>query len=208
MATTTRPRPGRPAKTSTTAILDAAEQVGLKQLTRAAVAEQLGVSAATVRHHVESADRLYSLACARVFERLDLVADAASWQDYLLTIGERFAELVETYPGVEDYVLRGPYERSTLDRFERIMTEVIDREPSMTRPMAHLLGSRMLTLAAAMPASTLDRRAPETAPAAAAPRAVREWTLRATILGAAELIARGDIPATIPTPDAAWTHAR
>ncbi|MEH3069203.1 MAG: hypothetical protein PGN15_14635 [Aeromicrobium erythreum] len=114
----TRRGPGRPATISTQQILDTAEDVGLTHLTRAAVAERLGVSAGTIRHHVESSHRLYSLTAARIFARLDLEAEeAATWQDYLLTLGRRFAVLVTTHPGVDDYVLRGPYERTTLAQF-------------------------------------------------------------------------------------------
>src|SRR6478736_1549331 len=94
-----RRSPGRPAITSTDEILDAAERVGLDRLTRAEVAQVLGVSAATIRHHVDSTDRLYSLACARAFGRLQLDSDSKSWQDYLRTLGQRFAELVTATPG-------------------------------------------------------------------------------------------------------------
>ena len=86
----------------------------------------LGVSAATIRHHVESAERLYSLASAGVFERLG--TDAASvraWQGYLREISARFLALAERHPGLEDYVLRGPCEPSTLAQFGRTRALVI-----------------------------------------------------------------------------------
>ncbi|GAA1115162.1 TetR/AcrR family transcriptional regulator [Nocardiopsis composta] len=200
-------RPGRPAKTSIGRILDAAEELGLENLTRAGVAAHLGVSAATIRHHVESTGRLYSLTCARIFDRLDLDAnDAATWHDYLLTIGLRFTDLVTAHPGLEDYVLRGPYERTTLDRFEHIMGELLRRDASLTRPAAHLLGSRILTLGAAMRTSPLQRYPDGTAPPSGPQREVAAWTLRAFLVGAEELASRGELPATTPTPDAAWTH--
>lgn len=203
---TPRRAPGRPAKTSIADILDAAEAAGLQGLTRAGVADRLGVSAGTIRHHVESAHRLYSLTAARIFDRLDVRADEQTdWGDYLLTVGLRFADLVEAHPGLEDYVLRGPYERSTLDQFERIMSEIIRRDGRIARPAAHVVGSRVLTLGALMRAATFDRY-PGRARPPGPDRELVVWTLRAFLRGAREFVASGDVPATTPTPDATWTH--
>lgn len=202
-----RRAPGRPAKTSTRDILDAAEAAGLRNLTRADVADRLGVSAGTIRHHVESTNRLYSLTAARIFDRLDVTADdRPAWTDYLLVLGLRFARLVRAHPGLEDYVLRGPYERNTLDRFERIIQELTRRDETITRPTAHLLGSRILTLSAVMYATTLDRYPEGTTPPPGPYPEVVEWTLRAFLQGAQELIRQGRVPVMTPTPDATWTH--
>ena len=199
-------KPSRPAITSTDEILDAAERVGLDRLTRAEVAQVLGVSAATIRHHVDSTDRLYSLACARAFGRLQLDSDSKSWQDYLRTLGQRFAELVTATPGLEDYVLRGPYEERTLEQFERIMNEVLLRKPEFDRATAHLLGSRTLIISAALHTPARNRY-PDS-----------QYPKPETLSGCCFLDAstppcrcRKDDrfrsrSYVVPTPDASWTH--
>ena len=203
----TRRAPGRPAKISTQEILDAAEEAGLKNLTRADVAERLGVSAGTIRHHVESTNRLYSLTAARIFDRLDLsVEDAPTWQDYLLVLGRRFAGLVTAHPGIDDYVLRGPYERTTLIQFERIIDQLTLRDPAIPRHSAHLLGSRTLTLSATMHATSLERYPEGTTPPPGPYVEVVEWTLRAFLRGAGQLLDEDQVPVVQPTPEATWTH--
>ncbi|WP_143542655.1 MULTISPECIES: TetR/AcrR family transcriptional regulator [Rhodococcus] len=201
-----RRSPGRPAITSTEEILDAAERVGLDRLTRAEVAQVLGVSAATIRHHVDSTDRLYSLACARAFGRLQLDSDSKSWQDYLRTLGQRFAELVTATPGLEDYVLRGPYEERTLEQFERIMNEVLLRKPEFDRATAHLLGSRTLIMSAALHTPARNRYPDSQYPKPETLSAVVSWTLDAFLVGAEKMIDSGLVPTVVPTPDASWTH--
>lgn len=192
--------PGRPAKTSAQDIVDAAESIGLRALTRAEVAQRLGVSEATVRHHIGTSQRLYSRTAAQIFERLDCTVDSQDWRDYLRTIASRFAELVQAHPGVEDYVLRGPYEASTLDRFERIMTELLARDPRQDRRVAHLLGSRILNLATMLaPAVGRDDGSPSQVQ-------VYEWTIDAFLIGADALIDEGRVPEVIPTPDAPWAQ--
>ncbi|MEV5831459.1 hypothetical protein AB0L25_38415 [Spirillospora sp. NPDC052242] len=188
-------------------ILDAAERVGLDRLTRAGVARELGVSDATIRHHVESIDRLYALACARVFGRLEVDAPAErTWQGYLRVIAERFTALLKQSPGVEDYVLRGPYERATLGVFEQIMDELMSRDPRLDRRAAHLLGSRLLTLTAALRPPRRNRYPNAEYPHTDIYDGKAAWTIEAFLLGADMLIAAGDLPHAVPTPDAEWTH--
>lgn len=204
----TRRNPGRPAQTSTEDILDAAERVGLDSLTRAAVAIELGVSAATIRHHVTSSERLYSLACARAFDRIDLASDATAWQDYLRVVSARFGRIVDAHPGVEDYVLRGPYEQSTLDRFDRIITELEHRDPRMDRRTAHLVGSRTLILTAAMRIPGRTRYSESNRPDADRISEATRWTLDAFFAGADSLIEEGRVPEVTPTPDAPWARVQ
>ncbi|MFB7873751.1 TetR/AcrR family transcriptional regulator [Nocardia sp. NPDC056064] len=201
------PRLGRRPTTSVDDILDAAERVGLDRLTRAAVARDLGVSDATIRHHVQSIDRLYALACARVFDGLRLdVPEEQSWQGYLRVLARRFAELLKRYPGLEDYVLRGPYERTTLGAFERIMDELMRRDPRLDRRAAHILGSRLLTLTAALRPPQRNRYPNGQYPRTELHDEQVAWTIEAFLLGADQLVTAGRLPEAIPTPDAAWTH--
>lgn len=199
--------PGRPASVTIGDILDAAEASGLRGLTRSGVAARLGVSAGTIRHHVASTNRLYSLTAARVFDRLDVVVGQESgWTGYLLVVGMRFARLVKSCPGLDDYVLHGPYEPSTVDQFSRIIAELTARDPSMPRTTAHLVGSRVLTLAATMASSPVERYdAGFVAPPGPYEDLV-EWTIRAFLRGAVQLLDESAPPVLQPTPDATWTH--
>ncbi|MGC0362535.1 AcrR family transcriptional regulator [Rhodococcus sp. 27YEA15] len=199
--------PGRPPQTSVEDILTAAEAVGLKQLTRAAVAKRLGVSTATIRHHVESSSRLYSLACDRVFARLDVHGGSGTdWTEYLRLVAARFARLLGEQPGLRDYVLFGPYEPATLDRFDRIMAELIDRDERLDRATAYMLGSRTLVIAAAMRAPDSESPTAQVHPQASTQRGdVWTWTLDAFFRGADTLIAAGSVPDVIPVPDAPWS---
>ena len=200
-------RLGRPPRTTVEDILDAAETVGLDRLTRAGVARELGVSDATIRHHVESIDRLYALACARVFGRLQVDAPGEkSWQGYLRVLAARFTGLLKQSPGVEDYVLRGPYERATLEVFERIMEELIGRDPRLDRKAAHVLGSRLLTLTAALRPPRQNRYPNAEYPHSDLYDGQATWTIEAFLLGADALIAAGNLPEAVPTPDAERTH--
>lgn len=201
------PRLGRPPLTSVEDILDAAERVGLDRLTRAGVARELGVSDATIRHHVESIDRLYALACARVFGRLRLDADdEQSWQAYLRVLSQRFTALLKESPGVEDYVLRGPYEETTLGVFERIIEELMGRDSRLDRRAAHVLGSRLLTLTAALRPPRRNRYPNEQYPRSEIYEDQAAWTIDAFLIGADKLIAIGQLPDAVPTPDAEWSH--
>ncbi|AHH18361.1 putative transcriptional regulator, TetR family [Nocardia nova SH22a] len=201
------PRLGRRPATTVSDILDAAERVGLDRLTRAAVARELGVSDATIRHHVQSIERLYTLASARAFGGLRLDApEERSWQGYLRVLSERFIVLLEQFPGLEDYVLRGPYARPTLEMFEQIMDEIMRRDHRLDRKAAHILGSRLLTLTAALRPREQNRYPNSQYPRTEFHRSQTAWTIEAFILGADELIKAGVLPDAVPTPDATWTH--
>ncbi|MEE2056046.1 TetR/AcrR family transcriptional regulator [Rhodococcus artemisiae] len=201
------PKLGRPPTTSIEDILDAAERVGLDNLTRAAVARELGVSDATIRHHVESIDRLYARASARVFGRLQLDApEAQTWQEYLRVLADRFTALLKEFPGVEDYVLRGPYERITVDMFEAIIDELMQRDTRLDRKASHLLGSRLLTLTAALRPPRRNRYPGAVYPRSDLYEGQVGWTIEAFLVGADMLIANGQLPEAVPTPNAEWTH--
>lgn len=201
------PRPGRPPLTSTEDILDAAERIGLDSLSRAAVARELGVSDATIRNYVDSSERLYSLACARVFSKVDLgIGESANWQDYLRLLSGRFTSLAEAHPGIEDYVLRGPYESETLDVFDAIISSLMSLDDRLDRRAAHVLGSRMLTLTAALRPPRINRYPDQTYPNEKGYSEAAAWTIEAFLLGAEALLAQEILPEATPTPEATWTH--
>lgn len=115
---------GRPALLSQDEILDAVIACGLDRFTVAEVAGRLGVRKSTLYNYVESRDRLYTLACARVFAGLDTTIDTPSWTDYLVELNLRIATQAATHPGLAAYLVAGRYEQSTLDVFARGAAEL------------------------------------------------------------------------------------
>ena len=179
----------------------------MQNLTTKGVANRLGLTPGAVRHHVPSTDRLYSLACARVLGRLELRAEATSWQDYLRCLSGRLDELFGRHPGVEHYLVHGPYEQATLDQFQVIIDELIARDPGLTPTTAHLLGSRVVTLTAWLSPRTGNHRYPPDAqPPPGLDREVFDWTLDALLVGAHTLLREGVYPRVTPTPEAEWAR--
>ncbi|ADB51009.1 helix-turn-helix domain-containing protein [Conexibacter woesei] len=198
-----RRRPGRPAAVDATAILDAAEAIGLPSLSVAAVAARLDVSESTVRYHVGSAARLHTRTSAQIFDRLDLVAPAAErWPDYLRELCERLVALRRAAPGLEQYLLEGPYEERTLDGFDRIIDELVARAPGMTRETGYMLGASAVIAVSTDPAVAFDeaRADPDMRERVAI---LSRWKRDALIEGMERRVERGDVPQLPPTSAAA-----
>jgi AcrR family transcriptional regulator len=206
MTPSSRPRLGRPPLVDVGKILDAAETVGLDRLTTAAVAARLGVSEPTIRHHVTSTDRLYTLASARLLDRLDPTDENEStWRDYLGALCQRLAGLVRTHPGLESYVVHGPYTPSTLELFDRILAEVTRRSPGMTDETAYMLASRAIILTAST-AGIPSTRYPEGVEPEDRRDALFAWMVEAFLTGAEQLVADGRVPQLPPTKTQPWAH--
>jgi AcrR family transcriptional regulator len=76
---------GRPARISRQAIAEAANEVGLTDLTLRAVADRLGVSVASLYHHVEGKDDLLRLAAEYTASRTPIPEDHGQhWAVWLL----------------------------------------------------------------------------------------------------------------------------
>src|SRR5262245_13502271 len=76
---------GRPARISRRAIAEAANEIGLSQLTLRAVAERLGVSVASLYHHVDGKDDLLRLAAEYTAARTPIPqAHGQHWAVWLL----------------------------------------------------------------------------------------------------------------------------
>jgi AcrR family transcriptional regulator len=76
---------GRPARISREAIAEAANEIGLSDLTLRAVADRLGVSIASLYHHVESKDDLLRLAAEHSAARRPIPRDDGQhWAVWLL----------------------------------------------------------------------------------------------------------------------------
>lgn len=205
-ARSSSPRLGRPPRVDLDAILGAAESVGLQQLTTTAVAEQLGVSEGTIRHHASSAEQLYALTSAHVLARLEVaIPEATTWRSYLATLCSRLADLIETHAGVESYLVYGPYTTTTIELFDAIIEEIVRRQPDMTNETAWLLGSRAAILTASTLAVRSTRYPPGTEPLDRR-RQLFEWTIEAYLIGAETLVADGAVPQFEPTSKQRWAR--
>jgi AcrR family transcriptional regulator len=76
---------GRPARISREAIVEAADALGLEDLTLRAVADRLGVSVASLYHHVEGKDDLLRLAAEHSVRRTPIPRDEGQhWAVWLM----------------------------------------------------------------------------------------------------------------------------
>jgi AcrR family transcriptional regulator len=76
---------GRPARISRAAIAEAANEIGLSDLTLRAVADHLGVSIASLYHHVDNKDDLLRLAAEHAAARTPIPRDEGQhWAVWLL----------------------------------------------------------------------------------------------------------------------------
>ena len=75
---------GRPARISRAQIADAANEIGLRDLTLRAVADRLGVSIASLYHHVDSKDDLVRMAAEQSVARTPIPEDRGQdWRTWL-----------------------------------------------------------------------------------------------------------------------------
>ncbi len=170
-------------------LIAAAVEVGLDRFTLASVAEHVGAAESTVYNYVSGREQLYWAAAASVFATLDVDArDAGTWAQYVDEVASRVGVLAQQHPGLREYVLLGPYEPSTLERFESIVAHVRRLRPDITDHVAFIVASRPVVL-------TLEYVGnPVFEPNVA-------WMRRALIRGFDEMIADGPMP---PAPARSW----
>jgi AcrR family transcriptional regulator len=94
-------RRGRPPRISRDDIVDAACELGIENLTMAAVAERLGVTHQSLYGWVQDRDELIDLVSDRLIRRLEIVppADPADWRDSLRSYANGLRRLAEEMPG-------------------------------------------------------------------------------------------------------------
>ena len=94
-------RRGRPPRISRDDIVDAARELGIENLTMAAVAERLGVTHQSLYGWVQDRDELIDLVSDRLIRRLELhpPADPADWRDSLRSYANGLRRLAEEIPG-------------------------------------------------------------------------------------------------------------
>jgi AcrR family transcriptional regulator len=97
---TTRPR-GRPAQISRDQIVAAALEIGMKDLTMAAVARRLGTSPQAFYRWVRDRDELFTLVAEALVERVELPpVDGRPWRDWLGELARHVREALLTAPGL------------------------------------------------------------------------------------------------------------
>jgi len=94
-------RRGRPPRISRDDIVDAACELGIENLTMAAVAERLGVTHQSLYGWVQDRDELIDLVSDRLIRRLEIEppADPADWRDSLRSYANGLRRLAEEMPG-------------------------------------------------------------------------------------------------------------
>ena len=90
-------RRGRPPRISRDHIVDAACEVGIENLTMAAVAERLGVTHQSLYGWVQDRDELIDLVSDRLIRRIEILppADPADWRDSLRSYANGLRRLAE-----------------------------------------------------------------------------------------------------------------
>ena len=94
-------RRGRPPRISRDHIVDAACELGIQNLTMAAVADRLGVTHQSLYGWVQDRDELIDLVSNRLIRRIDVLppADPADWRDSLRSYANGLRLLSEEMPG-------------------------------------------------------------------------------------------------------------
>jgi AcrR family transcriptional regulator len=94
-------RRGRPPRISRDDIVDAACELGIEDLTMAAVAERLGVTHQSLYGWVQDRDELIDLVSDRLIRRLEIQSpsDPADWRDSLRSYANGLRRLAEEMPG-------------------------------------------------------------------------------------------------------------
>ena len=176
---------GRPARTSLTALQDAALRLGLDHFTLAAVAKEAGIAEATVYNYVRSRDELYRGACDQLFAGVDLAPDPATdtgtWMDYMDAVSARVVPLAAAHPGFTRYLFYGPFGPETRRIYVEMVTEVIRRRPVLDANAAYFVASR--TFMSSLTTASFPGM-----------RDAGTWLRRSLMLGMEQQIEAGDLP--------------
>lgn len=173
-------------------ILDTAIVLGLDRFSVAGVARSLGVTDMALYRHVGSRDELYSLAAARAHALFPGPAGRSTEPTgYLTEVAEHAWRLARRHPGIERYLLDGPYHPSTLAVWDDGIARLRAIAPEYGHEEAYLLLSRVTSVALAAADNALSRRHQEDPER---PGELFGWTIRALVDGMDALLRRGDLP--------------
>jgi len=131
-------RRGRPPRISRDDIVDAACELGIENLTMAAVAERLGVTHQSLYGWVQDRDELIDLVSDRLIRRLEIKspADPADWRDSLRSYANGLRRLADEMPS---FAAAGLGRFRMTDGFVRVndavirMLERVGFEPAMAQ---------------------------------------------------------------------------
>jgi AcrR family transcriptional regulator len=166
-------------------ILETAIAQGLDRLSVAAVARELGVTDMAVYRYVASREDLYARAAARAHATHPSGIASTDWRRYLVEVAEDAWQLAHRHPGVERYVLDGPYHPETLEVFAAGIARFRALAPRFTDEQAYALLSRVTSVALAAADNALSRRYQADPDQ---PGELFRWTVRALVEGMERLL--------------------
>ncbi|GAA2549253.1 TetR/AcrR family transcriptional regulator [Pseudonocardia hydrocarbonoxydans] len=173
-------------------VLDATIAIGLDRFSVAAVARELCVTDMAIYRYVRSRDDLYTRAAARVHASFPPPRPVPGWKAHLAEVAENAWLLAHRHPGVQRYLLDGPYHPETLAVFDAGIARLRELHPAFGPEEAYVLLSRVTSVALAGADNALSRRYQDDVDR---PGELFGWTVRALVDGMEGLLLRGDLPA-------------
>jgi len=161
-------------------ILETAIAQGLDRFSMAAVGRELGVTDMALYRYVGSRDELYSRAAARAHRTYPFRFVATEWRAHLLEVAEEVWQLARRHPGIERYLLDGPYHPETLEIFATSIARFRAMAPEFTEEQAYVLLSRVVSFTLAAADNALSRRWQHDP---TEPGALFRWTVLALVDG-------------------------
>jgi AcrR family transcriptional regulator len=161
-------------------ILETAIAQGLDRFSMAAIGRELGVTDMALYRYVGSREDLYSRAAARAHHTYPLRSVETEWRAHLLEVAEETWQLARRHPGIERYLLDGPYHPETLAIFADSIARFRKMAPEFSEEQAYVLLSRVVSITLAAADNALSRRG-QTDPDA--PSALFRWTILAFVDG-------------------------
>jgi AcrR family transcriptional regulator len=161
-------------------ILETAIAQGLDRFSMAGVGRELGVTDMALYRYVGSRDELYSRAAARAHRTYPFRYAATEWRPHLVEVAEDTWQLARRHPGIQRYLLDGPYRPETLEIFSASITRFRTMAPEFTDAQSYVLLSRVVSFTLAAADNALSRRWQHDP---AEPSELFRWTVLALVDG-------------------------
>ncbi|SDG39307.1 TetR/AcrR family transcriptional regulator [Pseudonocardia oroxyli] len=161
-------------------ILETAIAQGLDRFSMAGVSRELGVTDMALYRYVGSREELYSLAAARAHATFQFRLEGTDWRAHLVEVAEQTWQLAARHPGIERYLLDGPYHPETLRVFDASIAGFRALAPQFSADQAYVLLSRVVSFTLAAADNALSRR---WQPDPGEPSALFRWTVEALVDG-------------------------
>jgi AcrR family transcriptional regulator len=104
-----------------------ADREGAESLTVRRLADDLSVHPTSLYNHVPSKEAILDGVVERLFEEVDLPAEACSWQDWVRAIAVCFRDLARAHPGAFMVLTRRPAETAKAYRITEVGLDAFDR---------------------------------------------------------------------------------